>query len=166
MAEGGRVLTLEESKRFILAGKSIFTISNGKGEHFTYKVSFKKATPQYPRDTYFIKILTGPDNSSNYTYMGILSPTSLRVILTKTSTFKEGHKSVKVLQWALDKVRKNVAFPEGYSIRNEGRCGRCGLRLSTPESIDTGFGPECADKVGVDWTERPSTTQPELPLPV
>lgn len=37
-------------------------------------------------------------------------------------------------------------------IRHEGKCGRCGRALTRPESIDTGLGPECAAKMGRDWS--------------
>jgi hypothetical protein len=31
-------------------------------------------------------------------------------------------------------------------VWHEGRCGRCGRRLTVPESIESGLGPECATK--------------------
>ena len=48
---------------------------------------------------------------------------------------------VWVLAW------QGAALPEGYEARHEGRCARCGRALTVPESIDSGFGPECARKV-------------------
>lgn len=38
-------------------------------------------------------------------------------------------------------------LPEQVEVWHEGRCGRCGRRLTVPESISTGFGPECVKKV-------------------
>lgn len=33
-------------------------------------------------------------------------------------------------------------------VWHEGSCGRCGRKLTVPESIANGLGPECAEKVG------------------
>ena len=30
---------------------------------------------------------------------------------------------------------------------HEGRCGRCGRKLTVPESIEAGYGPECINLV-------------------
>lgn len=31
-------------------------------------------------------------------------------------------------------------------VWHEGRCGRCGRKLTVPESIETGIGPDCAKR--------------------
>jgi hypothetical protein len=33
------------------------------------------------------------------------------------------------------------------TVHHEGRCGRCGRTLTVPESIESGFGPECINYV-------------------
>jgi hypothetical protein len=40
------------------------------------------------------------------------------------------------------------AIPGMLEIWHEGRCGRCSRKLTVPESLKSGFGPECAGKVG------------------
>lgn len=40
-------------------------------------------------------------------------------------------------------------MPCSMTVRHEGKCGRCGRKLTVPESIDRGIGPECAGKMGV-----------------
>jgi hypothetical protein len=37
----------------------------------------------------------------------------------------------------------------GCEVYHEGRCGRCNRKLTVPESIETGLGPECASKLGL-----------------
>ena len=37
----------------------------------------------------------------------------------------------------------------GFEIWHEGKCGRCGRKLTVPESIACGFGPECIGMVGM-----------------
>ena len=38
---------------------------------------------------------------------------------------------------------KNNKIQKNLKIRHEGRCGRCNRKLTTPDSIDSCFGPEC-----------------------
>lgn len=40
-------------------------------------------------------------------------------------------------------------LPEGVQFWHEGRCGRCGRRLTVPGSIEIGFGPDCASELGI-----------------
>jgi len=36
---------------------------------------------------------------------------------------------------------------KGFALHHEGKCGRCGRKLTVPLSIETGIGPECASKM-------------------
>lgn len=146
-------------KSLVLAGKAIFTIDNGKGQHFTYKVNKKdfpitEAEANYPnqkgqKTIYFISVLTGPDNTSNYTYMGTLIPSNGRVHPTAKSKISEDALSFKVASWALRVLWMDQQLPDGYSARHAGRCCRCGRMLTDPESIEAGLGPECRSIMGV-----------------
>lgn len=42
----------------------------------------------------------------------------------------------------------------GIVLRPSDRCARCHHPLTVPASIDSGFGPVCAEKIGAEWTER------------
>ena len=136
------------SSAFITAGKATFTVSNGKGEHYTYRVTKKEAQGNYPA-AHFINLLTGPDNTSDYTYLGVLDAATGKVRTTAKSRYNSDSKPVKVASWALSIVWQNATLPEGYAIQHEGRCGRCGRALTVPESIESGIGPECASKMGL-----------------
>jgi len=67
------------TKEFITAGKAIFTIEVPEQyqhlgtSHYTFKVCHKAKTDKYD-ECYFVSILTGPDNTSDYTYVGKLGP--------------------------------------------------------------------------------------------
>ena len=132
------------SPKFFEGGKALFTVSNPKGEHYTYKINHKKDNPLEP---FFVSLLTGSDNLSDYTYLGLYVPQRKTVILTKNSKYREDTIPVKVVRWAIRKVLNNEPVPEGYSIQHEGRCCRCGRILTTPESILHGIGPECMKKM-------------------
>jgi hypothetical protein len=55
---------------------------------------------------------------------------------------------VKTFKTLLESIAKG-ALPSGWEFRHEGRCGRCGRTLTVPESIDSGFGPECINLAGL-----------------
>jgi len=133
--------------QFITAGKATFTVDNGKGEHYTYRVEAKEASGSYPA-AHFVKLLTGPDNNADYTYIGKLQAQDLTFHLTPKSKATDDAKSIKVLRWALHMIKASKQLPEGYRIQHEGRCGRCNRVLTHPESIESGIGPECSKAIG------------------
>ena len=93
---------------------------------------------------------TGPDNYVNYRYLGILNPETGLVRTTNASCLKGDSLPVRLLNRALELVwQENTAqFEEkGFNLHHEGRCGRCGRKLTVPESIESGFGPECAGRL-------------------
>ena len=128
------------NKNFVLGGKAIFTLdlneeyafSNDLKDHYTFKVS-KKENPENERYpvTYFVSLLTGPDNTSNYTYLGLLDPAVRLLNRTLNLVWNENTEAIQTA---------------GFDLHHEGRCGRCGRVLTVPESILSGFGPECAGK--------------------
>jgi hypothetical protein len=130
------------SREFVTAGRAIFTIQNPTGEYYTYRVNTPKDAPA-GAGPYFVSLLTGSDNENDYTYIGMLDKASGNVRLTKASKYQDDTKPVKVIRWALANVWNERVWPDGYSMRHEGRCGVCGRTLTTPESLDFGIGPEC-----------------------
>ncbi len=130
------------SKEFVMGGKAIFTVKNPVGEWYTFRVSRKEASASYP-EAWFVSLLTGPDNTASYTYLGMLSPTTGEVRLTARSLYRDDTKPVMVVRWLLKLLWSGKPLPDGYECYHEGRCGRCGRVLTVPESIESGFGPEC-----------------------
>lgn len=118
---------------YILAGKAIFTISNpNTGKSFTYKSKVSQ-----DKTIHFVSVLSGPDNVSNYTYIGVIV----------NGKFMHGRKSVvgcdapSVLAFGwfmshLDKLGPVEVYPSG-------KCCRCGRRLTVVSSLNNGLGPEC-----------------------
>lgn len=142
------------TKEFITAGKAIFTVElpaefQQDRPHYTYQVRLKKAKGNYP-DTFFVSLLTGPDNTSDYSYIGILNSRTGEVRTTAKSKFPPETFPVRLINRIFSRIwEKNTEIIEsnGFNLHHEGRCGRCGRRLTVPESIETGLGPECAGKV-------------------
>ena len=134
------------NREFVLAGKAIFSVKNDKGQHYTFKIIHQKGNDQFP-PVWFIFLLTGPDNTSDYTYMGKIDAETGKVILTAKSKYSADSLPVKVADFGLRIIYGKQALPAGYGINHEGYCGRCARLLTVPESVESGIGPECAKKM-------------------
>jgi hypothetical protein len=133
------------AKEWFLAGDAIFTIQEPTGSHHTFRVQRVEANDRWP-ESWFIKMLTGPDNTSDYTYLGKLDRSSGSVLLTAKSRLTADSHVYKLLSRILYRVwqGEHEAFEaHGYQLHHEGRCGRCGRLLTVPESVQSGYGPEC-----------------------
>ena len=139
----------DASKAFIFAGNAVFTLRSAiTGTRYTYKVTKaeKREGHDNEPDTFFVKYLTGPDNMSDYTYMGFIRNNTFSIGRKGVLTMDSG--PVVALTYALTHlVAGNI--PQQLEIFHEGRCGRCGRRLTVPESVESGFGPECINLMGV-----------------
>lgn len=134
------------SKEFVLAGRSVFTVSNPSGERYTFRVNKSKESGNRAA-CWFVSLLTGPDNTSDFTYLGLLRHDTGAVLLTRASRYKADSKPVRVAEWVLANIWLGLDLPEGYAVHHEGRCGKCGRVLTVPESIESGIGPECAKQL-------------------
>ena len=135
---------LATPRAFILAGKAIFTLV-GASNRYTFKVSHKEASDSYA-EAYFVSLLTGPENTSDYTYLGMLDADG-QVRLTGKSSYRDDSAPVRAIRWAFKHIWAGKALPAPAAILHAGRCGRCGRTLTVPESIASGFGPECLGKL-------------------
>ncbi len=145
--EDGVLLPVGNVKRFLLAGNATFTLKSTKtGQRFTYKCSEGKPNPAFPGDKWFVGLLVGPDNYADYRYIGIIDGSGFRV--TRNSRVALNAPSVVALTYFLRFALAGQAAP-GVEVWHAGKCGRCGRKLTVPESIASGFGPECIGKVGL-----------------
>lgn len=128
------------TSEFVFAGNSKFTVSNNKGEHFTFRVKKHRH-----RDVYYARVLAGPEV---YNYMGILTKDT-HIVVRGHKGMSPNAKSVKVLNWAMKVIDGKKELPDGYNIQHEGTCGACNRPLTDPESIRTGMGPVCSGRAKV-----------------
>jgi hypothetical protein len=130
------------TKQFILAGNATFTVKNADtGNRFTFKVQTKKNAP------HFVRVLTGPNNDdwTNYTFLGTIFD-SKDYRHGKRSRISTDAQSAKVFAWFWTSLLTDK-LPDCIEVHHEGRCGRCGRKLTVPESIQSGFGPDCLGKM-------------------
>lgn len=137
--------------RFALAGHATVTLTSKKTDA---RYTFKITEPKNGSDTRrFVSVLTGPDNTSDYTYLGCLEDCdhSPRFRLTQKSRMTGDSGPVRAVAFFCTRVldHPEAPLPCDLEIRHEGRCGKCGRALTVPESIDRGIGPECAAKMGL-----------------
>lgn len=134
-----RIERREDQLQFLEAGHAVFTVQNTKtGNRFTFKV--ERPDEDWP---YLVKLLDRPDNERGYTYMGAFRQ-GQNLHTTKASKVGEDAQSFKVFRWVYAKLHEE-GLPKSVEFWHEGRCGRCGRRLTVPESIERGIGPVCAE---------------------
>lgn len=127
-------------REFVLAGKAIFTVFSRSGKHYTYRVTSKESDSG--SKIWFVGLLTGTDNTSDYEYLGVLKESG-EVRLTAKSQHTSESTPVIAIRWAINKLWSGSPIPDGCGIHHEGWCGRCGRMLTDPVSVRTGFGPKC-----------------------
>lgn len=135
-------------KTFITSGNATGTLASQKsGMHFTYKFRAAKSDP----NLFFVSLLTGSDNEKDFSYLGLLRVHAgsghLGFNTTKKSCAGPLARSAMGLKWMLAKLNRGQDLGPSAKFQHEGRCGRCGRKLTHPESIESGLGPECATKV-------------------
>lgn len=122
--------------KLTLAGNSTITLCSEKtGNHYTYKV--KKAEDN---NLWFVSLLTGRNNDSDYNYIGIYTKERGFTTTAKTRLSK-GCTPIQAIDYFFKRIN---SIPNQLKVFHEGKCCRCGRTLTTPESIAAGIGPECA----------------------
>lgn len=157
----GQLLGREAIRRYLLGGNCTLTlVSKTTGRRFTYRVKSAAkdrnqnwSTNNQNRDLFFVSVLTGGDNNSSYTYIGMLRRNA-HDNAGSTYQYQWGHKS-KLRQvsaqsvafdWFVKMMEQFKPFEDKMEFWHEGKCGRCGRKLTVPESVASGIGPECAGK--------------------
>lgn len=158
----GRITDVATLRRFIFAGNATITIrSPATGVRFTYKVKQAHEDDGSPKDFWFCSLFTGEDNENDFQYFGHFyyghkyqGRRPLVYSHGRKSRISDGAVSmvawgyfVQVLLAADDSPRAAQRQLDKVEVWHEGRCGRCGRKLTVPESISSGFGPECINHV-------------------
>ena len=141
------------ARQYLRAGRATITLKSKRtGDHFTYRVNVPtdRETGERTTDgTLMVSVLTGPDNTSSYTWLGRVAREIFWVGRKnpRPGEFSKDAPCAKAFQFAWQALLAGT-IPSQLEIWHEGRCGRCGLKLTVPESVARGFGPDCAEKMG------------------
>jgi hypothetical protein len=154
------------NNKFFTAGNCTFTVKvpacfcekHGCNLHYTYKIEQSEPSDKYPKPAHFVKLLSGPDNTADYKYLGILNPETGEVRLTAKSCAHDTAWSVRIVRRVLAQIFEGEGMAgilkHGWDVHHEGKCGRCGRPLTVPESLELGIGPDCANQMGIPYPTR------------
>ena len=145
-SDPAKITNPEHALKFLLAGNAHVTfVSHKTGARFTYRVSApnRKGDDKSGPVTHFVSVLTGPDNSSSYEYLGCIYEGQRAYMHGRKSRVLQDAPSAKAFAWVWTRLVSG-RLPENVDVYHEGKCGKCGRRLTTPESCERGLGPECA----------------------
>lgn len=137
--ESKRIESPIDMQAFALAGNATFTLV-GATSRFTYKV--RKSDDGR---LYFVALMNGPDNEGSFAYLGLIRPElgGARYEHGRKSKVHAGAPSARAFAWFWQRLMCGADL-SALEFWHEGKCGRCGRKLTVPESIERGIGPECA----------------------
>lgn len=138
---------IELGKDFFFGGNATFTIKSERtNEHRTFKIRKTKPTPRFPTPACFVSLLTGSNNETDFTYLGLVDEKTGFFRLTKNSKHNESSPDIVILKWFLRHLFSDMTL-QNATINHTGRCGCCGRLLTVPESVTRGIGPECWSRI-------------------
>lgn len=133
----------KEALKFMTGGNSTVTFKSLiSGSHFTYKI-----VASDDQKFLFIKVLNGPDNTSNYKDILIfqLKDDGTPCLMNRSGV--KPSSSIVAFRFVFMNLLLKPGIPmTNLEIWHEGKCCRCGRKLTAPESIANGIGPECITK--------------------
>jgi Family of unknown function (DUF6011) len=138
-----------DCQAYCIGGDAKLTlVSKRTGVRFTYRITRAPENKRFPLPAYFVSVLTGPDNETNYRFFGTMRGAyNLLYRYSDKAKVSETAPSVKAFAWFFDRVFLQGVVPAELEIWHEGRCSRCHKPLTDPESIRRGLGPICAEKL-------------------
>lgn len=133
----------EDIKNFVFGGNATFTIVNtDTKKYFTFKVR----QPKNNDEIFFVSVMNGSDNYTNYAFLGTFFSKENTYKYSKKSSIGSDAQSAKVISWFFNKFVENEEKYPMVQVYHEGKCGKCGRKLTTPESVKSGLGPVCGGK--------------------
>jgi hypothetical protein len=137
--------TAADAKTYALAGHATLTLTSQRtGARYTFKINQAEDDNGEPKSLWFVSLLTGPDNHSDYAYLGVIN-NGFRT--TAKSKFAADSIPARAFAYFWKHVDAERMAPD-LEVRHEGACGRCGRKLTVDTSIDKGIGPECERIMG------------------
>jgi hypothetical protein len=136
----GQLTTHHDVVAFILAGNATFTLKSERtGTRFTYRVRKSE-----DGRVHFVSLMTGSDNESSFQYLGTIRDRAYQH--GRKSKIGESSPGAMAFSWFHAHLQTN-RLPPQLQVWHEGQCGRCARKLTVPESVERGYGPECAGLV-------------------
>lgn len=133
-------MNTSDIKRYITGGKAIFTLQSTKiDRRYTYRIRVDK----YNKSLFFVDVLFGPDRYRDYRLLGIFCKDTFILKAPGRVSVPSTDVRYVMIDHFLQFLCTRKTLPDACKFYMSGRCARCGRILTTPESIESGFGPEC-----------------------
>jgi hypothetical protein len=125
-----------------------YTIENNStGDYRTFLVKHRQ-----PEDKEFmpgkrlVGLLTGPDNFHDFKLFGYVDENSDSITVFKKHKSTVYEKYARMIDVLIGLHPTDDERLKNYTVRESRLCRRCGRKLTTPESLTKGIGPECEEK--------------------
>jgi len=149
--ERAKLSGIEKIENYVMGGNATFTLRNTTTKNrYTYKVRKprKRITDEdgnnkmEVQDYYEVFVLRLSDNAANSSYakLGEIIRDDEGDLFWNTS---EKCVATKGFTWLWKQIQAKKELPDHAEVWHEGTCGRCGRKLTVPESIADGIGPKC-----------------------
>jgi len=159
---------------FLFAGKCWVSLEDVlTGARFTYSVKQKvrmgyAPDPKKPGTQvytvverfpfWFVSLQVGAIGEATPRYLGVIEPaTGFRTTAKTASNALATAENINMFGDVLRDLSAGLDRANQVRIWHCGRCGHCARALSVPSSIATGFGPDCAEKLGIEMTDTKPT---------
>lgn len=120
-----------------------YTVTSPKGGHRTF--SIRTAKNGKLKGSRILSMLTGPNNTRDYTGFGFVNENGV-AIWGKRKDNPDWEKYAKLLWSLATEGEVSPYYLMGYRLLVEGTCIRCNRKLTHPDSIASGIGPECSQR--------------------
>jgi len=126
-----------------------FTVENtNTGEWRTFRIRKHGENDRFPTNSQTLQLLVGPENTTCYKKFAFINRRgaySFKCLRLQDPKWQAMCDLVHSL--ITEGINSRYYTKLGYVIRHSNRCFVCGRTLTTPESIDTGIGPVCAENM-------------------
>ena len=132
--------------KLALAGKANLTLKNpATGKHIRVKFIQKKDRKTGKLGScYYLYISVLGDGKAGYVYAGAYFSDSGKFKFGQPTT-EDNSKLHAIASYVVNAIRNPLPLHNHMiEINHAGKCCRCGRKLTHPESIKTGIGPECS----------------------
>lgn len=139
------ILDNKYHREFVFGGNATFTVVNeNTGNRATFRVRQAKANPSI----HYVQVMVGSDNESSYEYIGhVWKQNEYNLNLTRlrfpAANMYKATTGANIFKYIFRKLMSSTGLPENVQLLHAGKCGACGRKLTTPESIEIGLGPIC-----------------------
>lgn len=112
-----------------------YTLIFADRSHRTFRVSTWKG-----KNKRILSVMFGPDNVNDYAGLGFVENDGSLSVWSRM----RGHATIPDALLLLETLRGGAT---GCRVEESRTCRVCNRKLTTPESIASGIGPECGDRV-------------------